>query len=230
MRGMENPQGLNVESVKSSVKPIIEYDPNLRKEDVPYDINVNSEKCTELFRELGLSDEAIGRFKIKLKRKPFLRKGPVGSYRPIGGDTITIYTDVLWKKLQAQKEQKPPLRERGTAFLRKVSGGEFGTSVGLFLHESKHASDFKTKAVKILGTAFQFTYYVGGAIGVGIAIDKSIPMAPLNHLLAPLAIFSLPILYPVNPFEIRARKFAVKNRDEAKWQDIMTITPKQKKA
>lgn len=108
-----------------------------------------------------------------------------------------------------------------------MSGGEFGTSVGLFLHESKHASDFKGKIAKILGTGFQFAYYLGGTIGVGLAIDKSVTIVPLNTILSPLAVFSIPVLYAANPFEIRARRFAVKNRNDPKWQDILTITPKQ---
>lgn len=133
---------------------------------------------------------------------------------------------MLWKKLQKQKPKSLP--EKGIALVKKMSGGEFGTPVGLFLHESKHASDFKGKITKILATGFQFTYYLGGVIGVGFAIDKSIPIAPLNELLSPLAVFSMPVLYAANPFEIRARKFGAKNKDDPRWQDILTITPKQK--
>lgn len=224
---MENPQGINAEPLKSPVRPIIEYDQSLQKEDVPYDVKVDPNKCTELFREFGISDDAIKKFEIKLTRKPLTRRSPVGRYTPIGGDKITIYTDVLWKKLQNQNKKQNSL-EKGVAFVKKMSGGEFGNSVGLFLHESKHASDFKGKMAKILGTGFQFTYYLGGTIGIGFAIDKFVPLVPLNTILSPLAVFSIPVLYAANPFEIRARRFAAKNRDEAKWQDILTIAPKQK--
>lgn len=232
MKGMENPQGLNIESSKSSVKPIIEYDASLQKEDVPYSVNVDGEKCTQLFREFGISDEAIKKFKIKLKRRPLLKKGPVGSYTPVGGDAITIYTDVLWRKEQRELKRgskEKSFFEKGLGLVKKMSGGEYGTPVGLFLHESKHAFDFKNKITKPLGVAFQLTYYLGGAIGVGIAIDKSIPMVPLNHLLTPLAVFSMPILYPANPLEIRARRFAVKNRNDPRWENILQLTPKEKK-
>ena len=212
---MESPQGVNGEVLKSPVRPIVEYDPSLQKEDVPYKVHVDVEKCTELFREFGISDETISKFKIKVQRKPLLRKGPFASYRPTptGRDSINIYSDVVWKKLQNQKEKKSPL-EKGVAFVKKMSGGEFGNSVGLFLHESKHASDFKGKIAKTLGTGFQFTYYLGGAIGVGVVIDRAIPITPLNHLLSPLAVFAAPILYAANPYEIRARRFANKNKDD----------------
>lgn len=229
---MENLQGLeNSETPKSPVRPIIEYDPSLQKEDVPYRVNVDGEKCAQLFREFGISDDVIRKFKIKIKRKPLFKKGLVGSYRPINGNTITIYADVLWqkeqKKLRGDSKTKSFL-EKGVGIVKKMSGGEYGTPVGLFLHESKHASDFKSKIAKPLGVAFQLTYYLGGAIGVGVLIDKSIPIIPLNHLLSPLAIFSIPILYPINPLEIRARRFAVKNRNDPRWQNILTITPRLK--
>lgn len=224
---MENLQGLeNREVSKPPVRPVIEYDPSLQKEDVPYEVSVDGEKCTELFRELGISDEAIGKFRINLIRKPLARKSPTGSYTAIGGDKINIYTDVLWKKLQKQKPKSLP--EKGIALVKKMSGGEFGTPVGLFLHESKHASDFKGKIKKILATGFQFTYYLGGVIGVGFAINKSVPLVPLNEILSPLAVFAAPILYAANPLEIRARRFGDKNKNDPRWQNILTITPKPK--
>ncbi len=226
---MESPQGLNGEILKSSVEPIIEYDPSLQKEEVPYKVHVDSEKCTELFREFGISDEAIRKFKIKIKRKPLFKRSPVGEYSSRNGDAITIYADVLWKRLQSQEQKTKSPFEKGVAFVQKISGGEYGTPVGLFLHESKHASDFKGKIAKVLGVGFQFTYYLGGAIGVGVAIDRSIPLVPLNDLLSPLALFSVPVLYAANPYEIRARRFASKNRNDPRWQNILTITSKENK-
>lgn len=225
---MESSQGM--ESARPSV-PKIEYDPSLQREDVPYKVNVDAEKCTQLFRQFGISDDAIRKFKIKLKRKPLLRKGPVGGYSSISGDTITIYTDVLWQREQKKLNRDPKTKsilEKGVGIIKKISGGEYGNPVGLFLHESKHAFDFKNKIVKPLGVVFQFTYYIGGAIGVGVLIDKSVPIVPLNHLLSPLALFSIPIIYATDPLEVRARRFASQNRDNPKWDNILTITPKQK--
>lgn len=229
---MESPQGLDGDVLKSSVKPIIEYDPSLKKEDVPYDVSVDPAKCTNLFREFGMSDEAIGKFRIEITRKPFLRKSPVGKYSysimSLNRDRITIYSDVLWDRIKSQEKTKSPFG-KGVAFVKKISGGEFGTSVGLFLHESKHASDFKSKIGKAIGVGFKLTYYLGGAIGAGFIIDRSIPLTPLNELLSPLALFSIPILYAADPHEIRARRFAVKNRNDPRWENILTLTPKEKK-
>lgn len=223
---MESPQGINAEPLKSSIKPIVEYDPSLQKEDVPYRVNVDSEKCAELFRELGMTDEAIGKIKIKIKRKPLFKKTPVGQYIS-GKKEIAIYSDVLWKRLHNQQKTKSSL-EKGVAFVKKISGGEVGTSVGLFLHESKHASDFKGNIANKLGIAFQRIYYIGGAIGIGVLIDKSVPITPLNEILFPLAAFSLPFLAAVNPYEIRARRFANKNKDDPRWENILILTPKEK--
>lgn len=108
---MESPQGLNIEVQKPLVRPIIEYDPNLQKEDVPYDVNVDPNKCTELFREFGISDEAIKKFKIKIKRKPLLKKRPVGSYSSINGDAITIYIQMFFGKNSRKSSQNPFLKK-----------------------------------------------------------------------------------------------------------------------
>ncbi len=222
---MENPQGVNAEPLKPPVRPIIEYDPSLQKEDVPYGVSVDGKKSAELFHELGMSDERIKNIKIKVKRKAPLKRGPFGSYRYINGDTITLYADPIWRAHQKYLNPKESsLKQEVVSVVKDVVGGYKGP-VDLFLHESKHASDYNGKLRKALGVAFYFTYYVGGAIGAGFMIDKSLPLAPLNQLLLTLA---YPVLYAANPIEIRARRFGEKNKNDPRWQNILTITPKVK--
>ncbi len=223
---MENRQSLEKsEALTPLVVPIVEYDSSLQKEEVPYEVNVDGEKCAELFREIGISDDEISKLKIKVKRKSLLRRGPFASYRPINGDTIILYTDPIWRAHQKYlNPQKPSLKKEIVSVVKDIVGGYNGP-VDLFLHESKHASDFRGKLRKSLGMAFYLTYYLGGTIGFGLAINKSLPMVPLNELLLPLA---YPVLYAANPIEIRARRFADKNKDDPRWQNILIITPKPK--
>ncbi len=200
---MENPQGLNHEASKPPVRPIVEYDPQLLGKDVPYSINVDGEKCTELFREFGISDEKIKKLKIKVKKKPFLRKVPEGKYNFMNGDVITIYADVLWQKYGQHLNQNREAKSyfgKGMDLVRKI-GTISRSPEEVFLHESKHAFDFEGKTAKVLGAAYALTY---------------------------LALPLYPVLYAVNPYEIRARKFARKHKNDLKWQNILTIAPKQR--
>lgn len=97
---MENPQGINAEPLKSPVRPIIEYDPSLQKEDVPYSVRVDGEKCAELLRELGVKQDDINNTTIhlspKAKEEWIWGIGAAGKYDE-KTNAIHIYTDNLWE-------------------------------------------------------------------------------------------------------------------------------------
>lgn len=230
---MESPQGVNREVPKPPARPIVEYDPSLQKESVPYEVYVDSEKCAELFQKLGLSDEAISKFKIKLEKGKLDSAGELASYsHKNGGDLITVNTNSLWWYYEKHKEHRNRIRKTDegndqnstTLYLEKIKP----SVVHVLLHEAKHASEARTKKAKNLESAIRLVYYFGGIFAVGVAIDRLVPIAPLNLWLSPLAIFSAPLLYMANPSEIRARRFAAMNRNDPRWENILTITPKEK--
>lgn len=101
------------------VPPTIVFDKSL--ESAPYSVDVNREKCGELFRMLGMTESDVGKTKITITSVPkgfswlgFLVKKQGES--DALNDSITIYTDGAWKRYQeylklakkiAKKERKP---------------------------------------------------------------------------------------------------------------------------
>lgn len=245
---MENLQGSGShEPLKPLIKPIIEYDPSLQKEDVPYVVSIDSGKCGILLHELGISDEKIGSLKIILARRlEVAQEVAHGGYNMYDG-SITICTDPIWrtykgyletakqiadkrkkpsgqfknflytKKLEAYLEKAPS--ERGVCFSSKLIGGAVNREFRKILfHESKHAADMRSELARALYFLFRVAT-LGIKIGVFLlwSSDTSIGIRIGNV-----------VYYNTDPIEKRAFLFEKKERDNPRWNNILTIIPKQK--
>jgi len=247
---MESPQNLvKSEISKLPVRPIVEYGPSLMREDVPYSVDIDTEKCTSLLSELGIPDTRIANIKIKLERKPSNLQKPIrGSYNG-PNDTITIYTDPFWKRYSetgdgSHKKTGQKIKEFLWAKMLQSdpkdiqpnqTNGEVNKSlVGVFLHESKHAADIRGERLKSLRFALRLGVLGGitGAVGaIDFSLIKFIPSEIVKYPLvgfASLFAYPLPFYFVIDPYEVMARKFARENRNDPRWQNILTITPKQK--
>lgn len=252
---MENPQGVEKhEANKSPIRPIVEYDPSLLKEDVPYAVNVDTEKCALLLHELGLSDERIQKLTIRLNRKASFPRKPfptiAGTYRP-KSDQVTIYTDYFWSRYQnflKKGSEKPDkkIRAQIIEFLwTKMTGGHpedvqrrknsetvNRALAGTFLHEAKHAADTRGEKLRSIRFALRLASYgaiIGGTAAVDLAIYKFVPNVAKYPLIGLVSLLSYPLSYlTLDPYERRARTFDRDNRNDPRWQNLLTISPKQK--
>ncbi len=243
---MENPQSLNIEVQKPPIKPIIEYDESLKKENVPYTVNVDAEKCGLMLKELGISDSRITNIKIRLERKPFF---PIRGKYNAPNDTIVIYTDPFWKKYSetgdgANKKTGQKIKEflwtktlqSDAADIKPNQTNEQvkRSLVGIFLHQSKHAKDVRGEKLKSLRFVLRLGVLgaITGAVGaLDFSLIKLIPGDMVKYPLvgvASLFSYPLPFYFVIEPYEIRARRFARDNRNDPRWQNILTITPKPK--
>lgn len=248
---MESPQGVSNEALKSSVKPIIEYDPSLKKPDVPYTISINAEACANLFHELGISEEQINKLRIKVSREGTISKLTGKRIVHLGGynllnNSIVIYGDFFWRQYRKYMQtvgavgsrQKEQDLFEGVLQTEDLGVGESPDKgvmkinerlIGVFLHESKHLADnknLKRKALRLtvgLGT-------LGGIGMLGFAVKNTLPIESLNSIVGySISALSAPFYYITDPYEIRANNFERKNKGDLRWCNLITISPKEKK-
>ena len=238
---MESLEGLNIEVQKTPVKPIIKYDASLQKEDVPYTVNVDAEKCGILLHELGMPDRKIRKTKIVLGRRSEYLNRNRGEYSITTG-RIDIYCDGIWelfqrhlkqteqiatgerkdepkfsllytKKLVRYLKTAPP--ERSMRFTSKLIGQAVNRNLGhVLLHESQHAAEFRKIGRMVLNLAFRFFV---SPIQRNTLMLSGVPSYKADK-----------IAHDSIPYEKRAEQFAIANRENPRWHNLITITPKQK--
>lgn len=245
---MESPPSLENSEISSpSVRPIIEYDPSLKKPDVPYTISVNAETCANLFRELGISDEKISKLRIKVSKEGIMSKLTgkrvvnLGMYNALN-NSVVIYGDFFWKQygkymqvlgeaedLRGGQVLEGVLRVEDLGAKESPEKGEKNVNeklIGVFLHESKHLADNKNLKRKALRLAVGLGTF-GGIGALGFAVQNTVPIEPLNSILGySLSALSAPLYYITDPYEIRANSFERKNKGNPRWRNLITISPK----
>jgi hypothetical protein len=213
---MANPEALKGD--QSQVIPSVKYDKKLGKPDVSYAVKVDQELYKSLLNTFGMSDEQINKLKTKINKFGYISDGAF-SIR----NEIFVNTENPWNRWIKRKNTKEDLVKKQKHVVEVI------------LHESKHALDLKDKKKRIVVILFQYGIIGAGTFalyhfGGNSEISKMLNSEIWGKIVSGLSDFAVTsyFSYHFNPFEISARKFADRNKNDYQWKNIITITPKQK--